>query len=255
MGHNMIIVKNASAIAKMLKATELSAAVLEYAGNSIRAGMSTYELDQLIYRYITKHGATPSFLNYRGFTGSACISINEELIHGIPSKKRRIREGDIVSIDVGAYIDGYHGDNAKTFAVGKVSEDTERLLQVTEQSLYEGIKKAVPGNRVGDISNAIQTYCEDRGFYIVKEYIGHGVGEDLHEKPDIPNYGRPGRGDRLVPGMTLAIEPMVNSSTAKIRQLSDGWTIVEGNGNNCAHFEHTIAITQGEPFIMTRPKH
>lgn len=251
----MIIVKNSKELATMMKATELSAQVLKFAGESIVAGMTTYELDMMIKDFIEKRGGKPSFLNYRGFKGSACISINEELIHGIPSKKRKINEGDIVSIDVGAYIDGFHGDNAYTFAVGDIPEETRRLLDVTEQSLYEAIKVAVPGNRIGDISNAVQTYCEERGFHVVRPYIGHGVGKNLHEDPDVPNFGKAGRGPRLVPGMTIAIEPMINSSTKEIKTLKDGWTVIEANGNMCAHFEHTIAITNSEPIIMTLTSH
>lgn len=251
----MINVKNKTELTRMLKATEISAQVLEYAGECIKPGMSTWELDQMIEAFIRKKGAKPSYLGYQGFKGSACISINEELIHGIPSKKKLIREGDIVSVDVGAYFDTYHGDNTKTYIVGEIPEETRRLLEVTEQSLYEGIKMAVAGNRVGDISHAIQAYCESRGYYIVKPYIGHGIGHDIHEAPDVPNFGRAGHGPRLVPGMTIAIEPMVNSTTAEVKRLSDGWTVVEGNGNMCAHFEHTIAVTEGEPLIMTLPSH
>lgn len=251
----MIQVKSAAEIQQMLKANEISAQVLELAGKSIKVGMTTYELDQIIHEFILSKGAKPSFLGLYGFKGSACISINEELIHGIPSKKKVIKEGDIVSVDVGAYIDGFHGDNTYTFTVGKVSEETQRLLDVTKQSLYEGIKMAVPGNRVGDISHAIQTYAESNGFYVVRPYIGHGVGRSLHEDPEVPNFGQAGRGPRLVPGMTIAIEPMINSSTEKVRVLDDKWTVVEANGNMCAHFEHTIAITNGEPLIMTLPTH
>jgi methionyl aminopeptidase len=251
----VIIVKNAGELHKIRKACELSARVLKLAGERAVPGMSTWELDRIIGEYIRKHGAKPSFFGYRGFRGNACISINEELIHGIPSKKRLLKDGDIISVDVGAYLDGWHGDNAATFAVGglsKLSEDAANLLKVTEESLYEAIRIAKPGNRIGDISYAIQNYCESRGFFVVKEYIGHGIGRDLHEAPDIPNFGKPGKGPRLTPGMTICIEPMVNMSTSKTKVLSDNWTVVEANGNLCAHFEHTIAITEGQPLILTK---
>ncbi|MDR1754347.1 MAG: type I methionyl aminopeptidase [Eubacterium sp.] len=251
----MIVVKNSAELARMLKATELSAQVLEYAGGFISSGITTFEINRLIHDFISKHGGKPSFLGYNGFKGSACISVNEELIHGIPSKKKTLNDGDIVSIDVGVYFDGFHGDNAKTFAVGNISGEAQRLLLVTEKSLYEGIKMALPGNRTGDISSAVQNCCELSGYHVVKDYIGHGVGAKLHEEPDVPNFGEVGRGPRLVPGMTLAIEPMVNLTTPSVRILEDGWTVVEANGNLCAHFEHTVAITDGEPLIMTLTSH
>lgn len=239
----------------MMKACELSQQALVYAGEVLKAGMSTYELDRHIHDFIVKHGGKPSFLGLYDFPASACISVNEELIHGIPNKKKLIREGDIVSIDVGAYVDGFHGDNAYTFTVGEVAEETRRLLQVTEQSLYKGIQQARKGNRVGDIGNAIQTCVEEAGYFVVKRYIGHGVGRDMHEDPEVPNYGKPGRGPRLVPGMTIAIEPMVNQTTEQVKVLEDKWTVTEGNGKMCAHFEHTVLITEGDPVIMTLTGH
>ncbi|MCL2638952.1 MAG: type I methionyl aminopeptidase [Oscillospiraceae bacterium] len=248
----MIVVKNAAELQKIRKACEISARVLRLAGEKVADGMSTWELNRIIGEFIHRHGAKPSFLNYRGFKGNACISVNHELIHGVPSKKRILRNGDIVSVDVGAHLDGWHGDNAATFKVGEVSETAERLLRVTEESLFAAIKFALPGSRIGDISNAVQTYCESRGFYVVKEYIGHGIGRELHEAPDIPNFGKPGKGPRLTAGMTLCIEPMVNQSTPKTKVLNDNWTVVEANGNLCAHFEHTIAITEGQPIILTK---
>ena len=251
----MIQVKSAKDITAMMKACELSQQVLVYAGEVLKAGMSTYELDRHIHDFIVKHGGKPSFLGYHGFPASSCISVNEELIHGIPSKKKMIREGDIVSIDVGAYVDGFHGDNAYTFTVGGVDEETKRLLQVTEQSLYKGIQQARKGNRIGDIGNAVQTCVEEAGYFVVKRYIGHGVGRDMHEDPEVPNYGTPGRGPRLVPGMTIAIEPMVNQSTEQVRVMGDNWTVVEGNNKMCAHFEHTVLITEGDPVIMTLTGH
>lgn len=251
----MIQLKTPSEISKMLKACELSAQALALAGKSITPGMSTWELDKIIHDFIISKGAKPSFLGYGGFTGSACISINEELIHGIPSKTRIINEGDIVTVDVGAYIDGYHGDNASTFPVGEISSEAKELLKVTEESLYEGIKMAVEGNRVGDISHAVESWCVSRGYSVVKRYVGHGVGRDLHESPEIPNYGKAGRGPRLATGMTIAIEPMINAGTEEVRVLADNWTVVTADGKLSAHFEHTIAVTKGEPLIMTLESH
>ena len=199
----MIQVKSAKEIEIMKKANQIAAEALIVAGNAIKPGMSTWELDKIIHDFIVSKGAVPSSLGYGGFTGSACISVNAELIHGIPSKKKIIREGDIVSVDVTAEIDGYNGDNAYTFKVGKVPENAEKLLEVTEAALYEGIKMALPGNRIGDISNAVQTYCESRGYYVVRKFIGHGIGHEMHEDPEVPNFGKPGRGPRLVPGMTI----------------------------------------------------
>ena len=223
----MIQVKSAKEIEIMKKANQIAAEALIVAGNAIKPGMSTWELDKIIHDFIVSKGAVPSSLGYGGFTGSACISVNAELIHGIPSKKKIIREGDIVSVDVTAEIDGYNGDNAYTFKVGKVPENAEKLLEVTEAALYEGIKMALPGNRIGDISNAVQTYCESRGYYVVRKFIGHGIGHEMHEDPEVPNFGKPGRGPRLVPGMTICIEPMINETTAEIRILPDKWTVVE----------------------------
>ena len=247
----MIIIKSPEDIKKLKKACKISADVLQYAGEQINAGMSTYDLDKLIHDYIIAAGAKPSFLGYGGFKGSACISINDEVIHGIPSKKTIIRSGDIVSVDVGAYIDGYHGDNAYTFAVGQVSPTAEKLLRVTNECLMLGIAAAKPGNRIGDIGNAVQTHAEQNGFFVVREYIGHGVGKDLHEDPEVPNYGKAGRGPRLLPGMTIAIEPMINEGTCSVKVLPDGWTVKTKDGSLSAHFEHTIAITQTGPVILT----
>lgn len=247
----MIIVKSPADIEKMKSACKLSAQVLQYAGQQLNAGMSTFELDKLIYNYITARGGKPSFLNYAGFTGSACISLNDEVIHGIPSKKKIIRNGDIVSIDVGAFVDGYHGDNAYTFAVGQISPIAQKLLTVTQECLSLGIAAAKPGNRIGDIGNAVQTHAEKNGFSVIREYIGHGVGKNLHEDPEVPNYGSAGRGPRLMPGMTIAIEPMINQGSCSIKVLPDGWTVKTADGLLSAHFEHTIAITQQGPVILT----
>ena len=249
----MIQVKSKSELEKMRKAGIITGNALHYGGQSIKVGMSTYELDKLIHDYIVKNGAKPSFLGYGGFPASACISINDEVIHGIPSKKRIIRDGDVVSIDVGAYIDGYHGDSAYTFPVGNVSEETLELLRVTKESLYLGIEQAVIGNRIGDIGHAVEEHCVSHGYGVVKQYIGHGVGRDLHESPEVPNYGRAGRGPRLVAGMTIAIEPMINAVGEDVKVLSDGWTVLTKSGSPSAHYEHTIAVTPDGPVILTKP--
>ncbi len=247
----MINIKSASEIAKMKTAGRITGEALKLAGESIRPGMSTKELDTIIHDYIVSCGATPSFLGYGGFTGSACISINEEVIHGIPGK-RKILDGDIVSVDVGAYIDGFHGDSARTFVVGKIPSEVEELLKVTEEALFRGIEKAVAGNRIGDISHAIEEHVRKYNFGIVKEYIGHGVGRELHEEPEVPNYGKAGHGPRLYPGMVIAIEPMINLKGDGVRTLKDGWTVVTKSGTASAHFEHTIAITNDKPIILTK---
>ncbi|MCM1577345.1 MAG: type I methionyl aminopeptidase [Ruminococcus sp.] len=249
----MIIVKSKYDLEKMRLAGQISADALHYGGQSIRPGMSTYELDKIIHDYIVKHGARPNFLNYGGFPGSACISLNNKVIHGIPSKREIIKEGDIVSIDTGACIDGFNGDNAYTFAVGNVSEEARQLLKVTEESLYKGIAQAVVGNRVGDISHAVEQHCTSYGYGVVKEYVGHGVGAKLHEAPEVPNFGRPGRGPRLIAGMTIAIEPMINAVGEEVKVLPDGWTVLTKSGSLSAHFEHTIAITSDGPVILTKP--
>ena len=245
-----IIVKSPRQIALMREAGKITAGARSIARQAIAAGVTTAEIDKEVYNFITKSGATPSFLNYGGFPGSACISVNEELIHGIPGK-RIVRKGDIVSVDVGAKIHGFHGDCAGTYPCGEVSEETKRLIAVTRQSFFEGIKYAKAGNRLGDISAAIQEYVERHGYSIVREYVGHGIGSDLHEEPSVPNYGRAGRGPRLVKGMTFAVEPMVNMGAAAIRVLDDEWTVVTKDGSLCAHYENTILITDGEPEILT----
>jgi len=245
-----IIVKSPRQIAFMREAGKITAGARSIARQAIAAGVTTAEIDKEVYHFITRSGATPSFLNYGGFPGSACISVNEELIHGIPGK-RVVRNGDIVSVDVGAKIHGFHGDCAGTYPVGEVSEEAKRLIEVTRQSFFEGIKYAKAGNRLGDISAAIQEYVERHGYSIVREYVGHGIGSDLHEDPSVPNYGKAGRGPRLVKGMTLAVEPMVNVGAAAIRVLDDEWTVVTQDGGLCAHYENTILITDGEPEILT----
>jgi len=247
----MIVLKTNRELALMREACRISAGALRVAGEAVQPGVTTEEIDRIAYEYIIKQGAKPNFLNYNGYPATACISINDEVIHGIPSKKRVIKEGDIVSIDLGAVLDGYNGDNAATFAAGKISPEAERLINTTKESLYEGIKAAVAGGRIGNISNAVQTYCEERGFSVVRDFVGHGIGTKLHEDPAVPNYGTPRRGVRLLPGMTLAIEPMINAGGYEVRQLSDGWTIKTKDGSLSAHFEHTVVITNDGPKILT----
>lgn len=248
----MIVLRTAKEIDIMRKACQISAEALQLAGEAVKPGITTYEIDQIAYRYIKKQGAEPNFLNYNGYPATACISINDEVIHGIPSKNRVLKEGDIVSIDLGAKVNGYNGDNAATFACGSISDEAKRLCDTTRESLYLGIEQAIAGNRIGDIAYAIQSYCEERGFSVVREYTGHGVGTHLHEDPSVPNYGTAGRGQRLLPGMTIAIEPMINLGTKAIKCLPDGWTVKTLDGKLSAHFEHTVAITKGEPIILTK---
>ena len=235
----------------MKDACRISAEALRAAGEAVKPGISTFEIDTIVRRYIEKQGASPSFLGYGGFPASACISVNNVVIHGIPKATTVLREGDIVSIDVGAFYRGYHGDNAYTFPCGSVSEEAQRLLDTTRASLYEGIKQAVAGNRIGDIGSAVQGYVEARSYSVVRSYVGHGVGAKLHEDPSVPNYGTPGRGVKLLPGMTIAIEPMVNEGTRHTRVLGDNRTVVTVDGKLSAHFEHTIAITPDGPKILT----
>ena len=247
----MIVLKTRKEIEGIRKACQISAEALRAAGNAVRPGVSTAEIDRVAREYVESCGAVPNFLNYGGFPGSACISVNDEIIHGIPSKDRILQEGDIVSIDMGAMLDGFHGDNAATFPVGKVSDEAMKLIETTRESLYEGIKAAVGGARIGDIGHAVQKYCEDRGFTVIREYTGHGVGKRLHEDPAVPNYGTPGRGHRLTAGMTIAIEPMVNEGAKEIIEMPDGWTVKTKDGKLSAHFEHTVLITKGEAEILT----
>ncbi len=248
----MIVLKSEREIKQMLLACRISAEALQVAGRAVEPGVSTWEIDKIVRNFMESKGAKPTFLNYNGFPASACISINDEVIHGIPDKAHILRAGDIVSIDLGAFIDGYTGDTAATFACGDISPEAKRLIETTEQSLYLGIEKAVPGGRLGDIGFAVQHYCEERGFGVVREYTGHGVGRHLHEDPAVPNYGTPGRGVRLVPGMTIAIEPMINGGTASVKTLSNGWTVKTADGKLSAHFEHSVAVTSDGPLIMTK---
>ena len=249
----MIVLKTSRELALMREACRISAGALQVAGEAVRPGISTWEIDKIAYDYIKSQGAEPNFLNLYGFPATACISINDEVIHGIPSKKRILKSGDIVSIDLGAKIGGYNGDNAATFACGEISEEAKRLMDTTRESLYEAIKMAVPGGKIGDVASAVQTFCESRGYSVVREYTGHGIGKELHEDPSVPNYGTAGRGVRLLPGMTIAIEPMINQGTAKIKVLPDGWTVKTQDSKLSAHFEHTVAITKDGPVILTRP--
>ena len=248
----MIIIKNSEQLQLMREAGRITAEALMVARDEIRPGISTKELDNKIRHYIEKCGATPSFLGLYGFPGRACISINDEVIHGIPSDKIIIQEGDIVKVDVGARFRGYNGDSARTFAVGKVSDEALRLISVTEQSFYEAMKVARPGYRIGDIGHAVESFVISNGFSVVKEYTGHGVGADIHEDPSIPNHGKAGRGARLYPGMTLAIEPMVNAGTDRVKVRRDGWTVVTADGKLSAHYENSIAITDSDPVILTK---
>ncbi len=235
----------------MREAGRITGEALALAGESIKPGITTKQLDTIIRHHIEKSGAKPSFLGYGGFPGSACISINDEVIHGIPSA-RVIEEGDIVKVDVGAFYKGFHGDSANTFAVGKVSSEAMKLIEVTKESFWRGIAEAKPGNRVGDIGFAIQSFVEENGFSVVKRYVGHGVGAELHESPDVPNFGTKGRGVRLCSGMTIAVEPMVNIGAPDVNEKSDKWTVVTADGTLSAHYEHTIAITDDGVIVLTK---
>ena len=246
----MIAIKNGHELALMRRACEITAAARALAGEMVRPGVNTKQIDKAVQDYILSRGAKPSFLGYGGFPASTCISVNHTVIHGIPSGYV-LTEGDIVSIDVGAYYKGFHGDCAATYPCGTISADAQKLIDVTKQSFFEGIRFAKRGNRVSDISHAIQTYVESNGFSVVRSFVGHGVGAQLHEEPEVPNFGSPGRGPRLLPGMTLAIEPMVNEGTYEVRILKDKWTTVTADGKLSAHYENTVLITDGEPEILT----
>ncbi|MDQ0485010.1 type I methionyl aminopeptidase [Guptibacillus hwajinpoensis] len=247
----MIICKTPRELDIMREAGKIVALTHQELQKHIKPGITTKELDTIADRFIRQLGAIPSFKGYNGFTGSICASVNEELVHGIPGD-RVLAEGDIISIDIGAKYKGYHGDSAWTYPVGTISEEDERLLKVTEESLYKGLNEAKAGRRLSDISHAIQAYAEAEGFSIVREYVGHGVGQDLHEDPQIPHYGPPGKGPRLKQGMVLAVEPMVNLGSRYVRTLSDNWTVVTTDGKNCAHFEHTFAVTEEGYEILTK---
>ena len=247
----MIIIKSNDEIARMRKPNRIVAELLDYLEGMIHPGITTKELDTRAEEFIVKHGGRPAFKGYHGFPATICASINEEVVHGIPGK-RRLKEGDIVGIDLGVIFDGFYGDAAKTFAVGKIDRQAQRLLEVTEASLYKGIEQAIPGNRLYDISHAVQVHAEGAGFSVVRDFVGHGIGRELHEEPQVPNYGPPHQGPKLEAGMTIAIEPMINEGTWQVKVLKDGWTVVTADGRRSAHFEHTIAITENGPEILTK---
>ena len=246
----MISVKTERELEVMRRAGRITAGARALAGSMVRPGVTTKEIDKAVHDFIVSQGAKPSFLNYAGYPASACISVNDVVIHGIPDG-RVLREGDIVSVDVGACWGGFHGDCAATFACGRISPEAEKLIAVTRQSFFEGIQFARQGYRVSDISHAVQAYVEANGFSVVRSFVGHGVGEQLHEAPEVPNFGAPGRGPRLIRGMTIAVEPMVNQGTYDVRVLKDKWTTVTADGRLSAHYENTILITDGEPEILT----
>jgi methionyl aminopeptidase len=247
----MIYLKNPEQIKKMQIAGRITGEALLLAGEAVREGVTTAQLDKIIRNHIEKSGAKPSFLGYGGFPASACISVNDEVIHGIPSKKRILQEGDIVSIDTGATYRGYVGDSARTIPVGKVSETAQRLIRATRDSFWAGVEQMKIGNRLGDIGSAIDTVVRENGFSTVRRYVGHGIGTELHESPDVPNYGTPGRGTRLCAGMVLAIEPMVNVGSFEVRELPDGWTVKTADGSLSAHYENTVALTSEGVLILT----
>ena len=246
----MIAIKNGHELEAMRQACKITAAARALAGEMVRPGVSTKAIDKAVREFIIQQGAKPSFLHYNGFPASACISVNSVVIHGIPDGYI-LQDGDIVSVDVGAYYKGFHGDCAATFPCGTVSAEAARLIHVTKQSFFEGMRFARPGHRVSDISHAIQTYVESNGYSVVRSFVGHGVGAQLHEEPEVPNFGAAGRGPRMLPGMTLAIEPMVNEGTHEVHILKDGWTVLTNDGKLSAHYENTVLITDGEPEILT----
>ena len=249
----MITLKSGDSITRMRDAGRIAAIAREIGGEHVREGVTTAAIDREIKKCILSHGAKPSFLGYGGFPASACISVNDEIIHGIPSNQRVLKNGDIVKIDVGAYYKGFHGDCAATFTVGEVSGPAKQLIEVTRQCFYEGISAIKEGARLGDIGFAVQSYAESFGYSVVREYVGHGVGHDLHEDPEVPNYGTPGHGFRLRPGMTIAIEPMINAGTFEVRVLANEWTVVTADGKLSAHYENTVAITENGVVILTDP--
>ena len=250
----MVICKSTAELDKMHRAGLLVWEVLEKMRAMVRPGISTKELDEFAEKYVTEHKAKPAFKGYRGYPGSVCTSINDEVVHGIPSASRKVREGDILSMDFGVVMDGYYGDAALTVPVGKIAPEREKLLRVTRESLERAIDKVRAGNRLGDVSSAVQQWVEKNGFSVVREFVGHGIGTKMHEDPQLPNYGSPGQGQRLQEGMVLAIEPMVNSGSPAVKVLDDDWTAVTADGSDSAHFEHTVAVTASGPWILTRPR-
>jgi methionyl aminopeptidase len=247
----VIVCRSAAELERMREAGRLVGEVLTELAAAVAPGVSTADLDALAEKRIAEAGATAAFKGYHGYPATICASINDEVIHGIPSGRRLLKDGDIISIDVGASLDGYFGDSAVTLPVGQVSEEAATLLRVTEESLFKAIERARPGNRVSDIGHAVQLHVEAYGFSVVREFVGHGIGERMHEEPQVPNYGEPGRGPRLSEGMVIAIEPMVNAGKAAVKVLADGWTAVTRDSSLSAHFEHTVAVTSGEPWILT----
>ena len=247
----LISIKSPNEIRLMRRAGRVTAQARALAGSMVRPGVSTLEIDHAVRKFIESQGGTPSFLNYAGYPGSACISVNDVVIHGIPSRHTVLRGGDIVSVDVGACIDGFHGDCAATYACGQISDEARRLIEVTQQSFWEGIQFARVGYRVSDISHAVQAYVEPFGYSLVRDYVGHGVGAKLHEPPEVPNFGPAGHGPRLMAGMTLAVEPMVNQGTWEIQVMKDGWTVKTADGKLAAHYENSILITDGDPEVLT----
>lgn len=247
----MIQLKNSAQISIMMEAGRITGEALLLARERVREGVTTKELDRVIREYIEKQGARPSFLGYGGFPASACISVNDEVIHGIPSKSRVLREGDVVKIDVGAFYKGFHGDSARTIPVGKVSDEALKLIDVTRQSFFDGVAQLKAGNRIGDVGSAIQARVENNGFSVVKRYIGHGIGHELHESPDVPNFGTAGRGTRLCVGMALAIEPMVNIGGEEVYEMADGWTVKTRDRSLSAHYENTCVLTSDGVVITT----
>ena len=249
----MINIKTPDQIKRMSVAGRITGEALALAGEMVREGITTKQLDDKIRQYIEKCGARPSFLGYGGFPASACISVNDEVIHGIPSPKKILKEGDIVKIDVGAYIGGFHGDSARTFAVGKISSEAQLLIDATRDSFFKAVGALEKENaRVGDIGAAVEGHVKQFGFSVVRKYVGHGVGRDLHEDPSVPNFGTAGRGQRISEGMVIAIEPMVNVGTGAVRELSDGWTVLTADSKLSAHYEHTVAITENGPLLLTK---
>jgi methionyl aminopeptidase len=250
----MVVCKSPAELEKMHQAGLIVWGALERMRAMVRPGISTKELDEFAEAYTAEHHARPAFKGYRGYPGSVCTSINQEVVHGIPLPSRRVKEGDILSMDFGVELNGYYGDAALTVGVGKIAPQREKLLRVTRESLDHAIEKVRPGNRIGDVSAAVQQWVEGNGFSVVREFVGHGIGTKMHEEPQVPNYGTPGHGSRLQQGMVLAIEPMVNSGGPGVRVLDDDWTAVTTDGSDSAHFEHTVAVTENGPWILTRPR-
>lgn len=248
----MIILKTSRELAIMKKAGRIAQNALKLAGEKVKPGASTWEVDKAAHDYIVSEGAVPTCLGYGGFPATCCVSVNDVVVHGIPSKKIILKEGDIVSVDLCATYEGFVGDNTWTFPVGKVSKEAQNLMDTTRESLFKGIEAAKPGNRIGDVGSAVQRYAEARGYSVVRNYTGHGVGANMHEDPSVPNYGTPGRGVRLLPGMVIAIEPMICQGGYDVKTLKDGWTTLTADGKLAAHFEHTVAITENGPVILTQ---